>query len=305
MFINIVYNDYYNEKYKSFKNSFEIFNILKFFKDKIGNNSKNESDLKIFIMTHKDFTNYRNNPVYNIVADEAKQLKENYTINIIYANKSKLYNMSRAYSEFSKLYYIYQLYKYGIFNNKYIGLNHYRRYFNFTDNIPDLDSIFKDYNIILSTPLIFEEGIKEQFCRYVMCKKYDEMLDIIKDIKPEYYETAININTEKKFYPYNLFIMKKNDFLIYCEFIYEILFEFDKRNNFTSDGDMLNYTKQFYNSSDSQIYQSRIQAFLGERLSNIYYYKNFKKIKTFDSGNYKLIKRKRDKKNNFILLLNI
>ena len=230
-------------------------------------------------MTHKDFKNYRNNPVYNIVAEDEKQLKENYTINVIYANKSKLYNMSRAYSEFSKLYYIYQLYKNGIYNNKYIGLNHYRRYFNFTDNIPDLDSIFKDYNIILSTPMFFEEGIKEQFCKYVMCKKYNEMLDIIKDIKPEYYETAIN----------NLFIMKKTDFLIYCEFIYEVLFEFDKRNNFTSDEDVLDYTKQFYNSSDTQIYQSRIQAFLGERLSNIYYYKNFKKIKTFNSGNYKHI----------------
>ena len=81
----------------------------------------------------------------------------------------------------------------------------------------------------------------------------------------------------------NLFIMKTKDFYNYCKFMFDILFEFDKRNNFTSDKEVLNYTKRlYYNNISESNYQSRIEGFLSERLSNIFYAKNFKKIKTFN-----------------------
>ena len=62
--------------------------------------------------------------------------------------------MKTTYSEMSKLYYIYQLYKKGIISSKYVGINHYRRYFTFTDNIPNLDEIFKKYDSIIGHPYI-------------------------------------------------------------------------------------------------------------------------------------------------------
>ena len=37
---------------------------------------------------------------------------------------------------------------------KYIGLNHYRRYLKFLNNIPNLDKIFENYDIILNKKLI-------------------------------------------------------------------------------------------------------------------------------------------------------
>ena len=77
-------------------------------------------------------------------------------LNIIYANEGKLYNFRKAYAEMSKLYYIYQLYKNGTISSKYIGVNHYSRYFNFTDNIPDMDSIF---NIVFSRALWYDKAI--------------------------------------------------------------------------------------------------------------------------------------------------
>ena len=237
-------------------------------------------------MTHKDFINYRYNSVYNIVVDDKSKLKNIYNINVIYANEGKLYNMSRAYGEMAKIYFIYQLYKNGTISSKYIGTNHYRRYFNFTDNIPDLNEIFKNYDVILNRPNFVKKTIRGSFCKGHICEVYDEMLDIIKDYKPDYYEAAKKVSILKKIYYFNIFIMKKKDFLKYCKFIFDILFEIDKRHNFTTDGDVLKYTNEYFNGSKGYYRQSRLQGFLAERISNIFYYKNFKKIKTFKIGNY-------------------
>ena len=100
-------------KNKVFKILFILSLILNNFEfDYFNNNIKHifkiELTLRIFIMTHKDFENFKYNPAY-----------------------------------------IYQLFKNGKFTSKYIGLNHYGRYFNFTDNIPDIDSIFEYYDVIL------------------------------------------------------------------------------------------------------------------------------------------------------------
>ena len=239
--------------------------------------------MKIFILAHKDFQNNITNPVYSIVVDDKSKLKNNYSnLNIIYADKGKLYNLSRAYSEMAKIYYIYQLYKNGTINSKYIGFNHYRRYFSFKDNIPNIEDIFYNYEVILNKPMILLKGMKNNYCRNHICKKYDEILDIIKDIRPEYYDIALNTKSLKSFYCCNLFIMKKEDFYNYCEFMFDILFEFDKRNNFRNDKDVIKYTKNLYKKKQNYFIQTRIEAFLSERIGNIFYYKNFKKIKIFN-----------------------
>ena len=233
--------------------------------------SNKNSIIKIFIMTHKDFINYRYNPAYTIVADDRNELKKYYNLSIIYADKGKLYKLKRGYGEMSKLYYIYELYKKGIIKSKYIGLNHYRRYFNFTDDIPNLDDIFNHYDAILYTPITSIYGMKKQYCHCVICNHYDEIINIIKDIKKDYYDAAIKTIKLKTFFICNLFIMKKYDFFKFCEFIFDVLFEFDKRHHFNSDDDVLNYIKENYNDRKNYIYESRVQGFLAERLANIFY----------------------------------
>ena len=237
-------------------------------------------------MTHKDFVNRRNNSIYNIVADNQSILKNKYNLKIIYSNSSKLQNLSRAYGEMGKIYFIYQLYKKRIISSKYIGINHYRRYFNFTDNIPDLNKLFKNFDVILNKPSFISRSIRESFCHGHICEMYDEMIDIIRVVKPEYYEVSKKISKSKKIYYCNIFIMKKRDFFNYCKFIFDILFEIDKRNNFTSDNDVLKYTKKYFNDSKESYRQSRLQGYLAERASNIFYSKNFKRIKTFKVGNF-------------------
>ncbi len=238
-------------------------------------------------MTHTDFINHRFNPSYTIVSDDKSQLQNKYNLDVIYANEGKFYKKSRAYCEMSKLYYIYELYKKGIISSKYVGLNHYRRYFEFTDNIPNLDEIFKNYDIILANRLTITTSIRENYCMFHICENFDDSINIIKRIKPDYYDTAIEFQKSNKIYLFNMFIMKKEDFFKYCEFIFDILLEFDKKYNFKSDNDVLNYTTKLFNNITKAVRQSRLHAFLVERLCNIFYIKNFKKVKEFTVvGNY-------------------
>ena len=127
--------------------------------------------------------------------------------------------------------------------------------------------------------------IRQQFCLIHLCKFYDEIINIIKKLKPEYYSIAKRTSKERKLFNCNLFIMKKEDFFRYCEFIFDILFEFDKRNNFTSDNDVINYLERIHNSSNFIRYQSRLQGYLAERIGNIFFKYNFNRIKTYDIVN--------------------
>ena len=238
------------------------------------------NSINIFIMAHKDFYNIRKNQIYKIVVDDETQLKNKYNLQVIYANKGLLYQKPNNYNEMSKLYYIYELYKKGTLSSKYIGLNHYRRYFNFLDNIPDFDKIFEKYDIILPRKVRVQINLKNQYCYKTLCKPLEEVIQIIKEKRPEYYQAAIDYLNAKDGYFCNMFIMKKKDFFKYCEFIYNILFELDRRHNFISDKDVINYLKQYYPKSLIG-FQMRIQGFLSERLSSIFFKHNFKRIKEF------------------------
>ena len=177
----------------------------------------------------------------------------------------------------SKLYYIYELYRNGILSSKYVGLIHYRRIFNFFNDIPDFDKIFENYDIILPYNISFSDRLEVQYCINHLCKALHEVINIIKEIKPEYYQTAIESLNSKDGYFFNIFIMKKKDFFKYCEFIYDIFFEFDRRHNFTSDNDIINYLESYFPKEMVPL-QIRVQGFLSERLSSIFFKHNFKRI---------------------------
>ena len=85
------------------KTNCHIFkNILNLFKGIEKNNF-----LNIFIVAHKDFQNYRYNPVYKIIATDSSQLKNKYDLEVIYIDKNyKIKEIERAYAEMYKVYHI-------------------------------------------------------------------------------------------------------------------------------------------------------------------------------------------------------
>ena len=137
--------------------------------DEIYSNYTNETQLvNLYISTHKDFKcEVLKDPSYKILCDEMSQLKNNYSLEVIPTYKdNEIYPKKRAYGECSKMYYIWKLYKSGNISSKYVGFVHYRRQFQFKNNIPDLDDIFSKNDVILPKRWKFTENLYKQFKRY-------------------------------------------------------------------------------------------------------------------------------------------
>ena len=255
-------------------------------------NPERESDQKfidysnitnLYIITHKDFKNETIvNPTYKILCDERTQLKNEYKLEIIPTNNTFniLYPKRLGYCEGSKMYPIWKLYKSGNLTTKYVGFFHYRRFFEFTNNIPDLDTIFQKFDIIVAKRKTFLQTNRQHFNRYHIVKFLDETVDIIQEKFPEYYSYAKSFLQKKWGNFCNIFIMKKEDFIKWGEFVYGVILEFDLRHNLTSDIDIRNFMKKEIEISKRKLslnYQSRIQGFLTERLTNIFYDRFFQK----------------------------
>lgn len=243
----------------------------------------NDYYLYIFITAHKDFPNkLTNSSYYQIICDHKTQLKNKYQLKIIEAfENNELFKKKRGYCEGSKIYYIWKKYKNGEISSKYIGFIHYRRIFTFRDNIPDLDKIFSHYDAIINRKIKFKTNIKAQFAAVHLGKFMDDIEDIIKENFTQYYSSAIKSLNNNSFTCCNIFIMKKKDFIKYGEFVFGVLFEFDRRHQLNNDNDIKNLMASEILKSGKRTsleYQTRQEAFLMERISIIFYDYYFKNV---------------------------
>ncbi|RJW37276.1 DUF4422 domain-containing protein [Clostridiales bacterium TF09-2AC] len=166
----------------------------------------------------------------------------------------------------------------------YIGFMHYRRHFIFTQEsalmnegkINKCKSINEDYikinglepakiqkivaNNDIILPLVEDtspyKNVYEHYCGYDEQHKedYDLMLEVIQELYPEYYDSAIALSNSNCGYFCNMFIMKQKYFNDYSEWLFTILFEMEKRKDYS------NYSTAEY----------RVLAYLAERLLGIY-----------------------------------
>jgi len=239
--------------------------------------------MNLYIIAHKDFRNdVINNSNYKILCDNITQLKNKYFIEIIPTNSSEniLYPKRLGYGEGSKIYYIWNLYKSGNISTKYVGFLHYRRLFRFKNNIPDLDTIFRKYDAVLKKREYFRTSIREHFKTYHIVHFLDESAEIIKEKFPEYYPHVETLFKRRWANMCNIFIMKKDDFIKWGEFVFGVLLELDRRYNLTTDEDTRNLIQKEINESKRYNlkvnYQSRLQGFILERMSDIFYNRFFK-----------------------------
>lgn len=246
--------------------------------------------INMYIVTHKDFTNnVIDDPYYKILCDERSQLKNEYKLQIIESNKDNiLYPRKYGYCEGSKIYPIWKQYKSGILNTKYVGVCHYRRVFPFKNEMLDLDGIFKDYDVILFNRYDFgRKTIRDHFEEFHLIRTFDEVINIAQEMFPEYAQYAKNFVNKNWGNFCNIFIMKKEDFIKWGDFVYGILLEFDRRHNLNNDQDIRNFVtkeiKETHKNFDIN-YQSRLEGFLMERIANIFYDKHFTKRYELPTG---------------------
>lgn len=249
-------------------------------------------NLDLFILTYKDFHQYVNNDCYQVVS--CVDDKINTTLNVIYDTKQSneknnidqsITEWNAFYSELTMTYWLWKNYTL----KDYVGICHYRRYFSFMDDIPNMDEIFKDYDVILPTPFALGNTVYQQYASCHSIKDIDLMLDIIRLYFPQYLDDANEVMRNNMLYPCNIFIMRKDDFNDYCEFIFSVIDKYlkhKKYNNVKDVEDELNktwrdYGKVFY-PNNQLWYQLRIGGFLSERLLSIFVHNRFKKIKHFN-----------------------
>ena len=226
-----------------------------------------ENNIDIFICTHKDFDKVVNNNVYSIVDSR---------------NIDKTYNnlTDKFYSELLQFFYVSENYKL----KDYVGFCHYRRYFAFMDDIPNMDEVFKDCDIITARPREGNANMREEYKRFHNIEDLNIIEGIIEDKFPSYRNAMRTFLYGEIMFPYNMFIMKREDFLEYINFIKSVLDEYLKIVGTDIvkriEDNKEKYLKDFYPNNTIE-YQYRIGGYLAERLTTVFILAKFKKVTTY------------------------
>ena len=191
-------------------------------------------------------------------------------------------NISEKNSSYCELTAIYWAWK-NLQNLDYIGLCHYRRYFNFTScsisnvnicktreisniRIPyaSLKDLLKKYDIILAKPKIFGSNLKTDYCKFHYSNDYQVLKEVIKIQMPNYYKSFLKVMEQNnKLWYANMFITSWSLFDNYSHWLFPILEEVEKKVNIR-------------NYSDAQ---KRIYGYMAERLLNVYVLHHKLKVK--------------------------
>lgn len=146
----------------------------------------------------------------------------------------------------------------------YIGLCHYRRYFRKTGRQKGLLSTLKkaDYKALLIKYDILVPQKRHYYIETVKShyehahNKRDLVIveNIIRNKYPEYMQAFAQVMKQRSLYITNMAVMRFDLFSSYCEWLFSILFEAERKI------DVSNY----------DLYQKRVFGFLAERLFNVW-----------------------------------
>lgn len=194
------------------------------------------TDIKIAVATHKTYQ-MPNDTMY-IPIQSGAELNQ---VDLGYVKDNSGEHISNKNLNYSELTALYWLWK----NNdaKYKGLVHYRRHFSnkksnlFStgkfENILDystVSSLLKNNDIIVSNKRnYYIESIESHYNHTHYPEDLIVTREVLKDIFPEYLDSYEKVLNSKSAHMFNMFIMRKNYFNEYCEWLFTILFEIENR----------------------------------------------------------------------------
>ena len=223
-----------------------------------------DKNVQIYVVSHseEDIKNVKSNEIY-VPLFVGRNGKDN----LGFCSDDTGDNISDKNSLYCELTGLYWMWKNS--SADIIGLAHYRRYFanwrlGHRLEIDEIMQILKEYDIILPkrTSSLFE-SVYEDYNHWNYIKDLDLCGEVIKEICPEYYDNYANIVYGQELNCYNMFIAPKHMIDKYCEWIFQLLSEVEKRADLTGYDD----------------YQSRLCGFLAERLFDVWMDKQDLKVK--------------------------
>lgn len=211
-------------------------------------------NITIFVVTHKNLQNKITNKNYAYIGCR-KGLDFEFTDNT-------LDNISEKNANFCELTAQYWIYK--NCHSDYVGLVHYRRFFYknpwsfLFKNVMDTNWAIRKlskYDVILPEPLVLKKNIYDAYCKGHHKRDLDLTGEIIKNKYPEYYDSFLRLKKTNKYCCCNMIVTSKEVYDDYSEWLFNILFELEKKVDITEYDD----------------YQKRVYGFLSERLLNVYF----------------------------------
>ena len=195
----------------------------------------------IYVITHKKFTPFFvDNLHYRIL-----HVGLNGNTDESYLNDNNGDNISEKNPNFCELTGLYWIWKNSVDNEMSItGLVHYRRYFTNKKKLPktedekfeivltekELREKLKNVDIILPKKRnYYIESIYSHYKHTMYIEPLDETRKILEEKYPEYLEEFDKIYKKTSAHLFNMFVMKKEILNEYCEWLFDILFELEKR----------------------------------------------------------------------------
>ena len=225
------------------------------------------NNISIFVAAHKQFDEYiyPMNDIYTII----------YQNNLHFEHKSISLNEDEFTQRYAKLYSegcaLHYLYTHPELIKDYIVFYHYRRYF--TDFINHEDKLIEyidKYDCLVPEPTLLRCCNYGELSHNISYEPVKTFLNIIKINYPEYISDINKWKYDTIHYGYNIFGMKKENFLKMCDFCFNILSKLCEEFNLTEDKDIL-----ISPIKCNKFNKYRLIGYFLEHLTHLYYKHNF------------------------------
>lgn len=214
------------------------------------------NDLTMYMVTHTpvDYVPKGRTPIFVGTGDN----KYNY---ITDCSGDNIAEKNKNYCELTALYWIWK----NDCSSKYVSIEHYRRFFMKKNALlphickqDDIKKILQSYDVAVSQKSRY--GISNE--EYYRQRHYESDMNMVREaierLHPDYIESFDNMMKSFQLSMFNMIAIDKKKFDEYCEWLFSILFDVEKKIKL--DG----RTK----------YQQRVFGFLSERLMDVWINKN-------------------------------
>lgn len=230
--------------------------------------------IKIFVSYHKKSPIIKSDVFEPIEVGRALKSLEDSLKDIMIGDNDgeNISEKNPRYCELTAQYYVWKNYE-KLGNPDYVGFCHYRRLFNFNTNSrvygpifggdvleqlmmtrENIENVIQEYGMIVPEAVRFEGyTVFTHYKNSHYITDYQTALDIMLEKYPEFKEAASAYNNGHDNYITNCYIMTREEFFAYMEWLFSILFEAD-------------FKIPVYKNT----YDNRVVGFVAERLLGIY-----------------------------------
>lgn len=223
-------------------------------------------DIKIMVSTHKPYIMPRDTSIYLPIQVGYDEVQEHFGFQGDNTGDNISYK-HRYYSDLSAVYWGWKNLNVG-----YLGSCHYRRYFvskkpKYNDdkffryilNRNEIEKLLKICPVIVAKKRnYYIESIEAHFKHTHESSDFDLLRAVIAEISPEYLDAFEKVAKSTSAHLFNTFIMRKDYVNSFCSFMFPILFEIEKRVDFSNRSE----------------FESRTCGYLGEFLLDTWIIKN-------------------------------